>query len=90
LFGTFGGLDFNDNPLICGGWYVQECFSWSGSEWQVSSPLNEKRGYASSCSSPFPKESHKMLVAGGSNQFIGLHLSQYYSNSIKFISTVSF
>jgi hypothetical protein len=78
LTGAFGGLDFNNNPLICGGASHQECFSWSGLDWQVASPLNEKRGYASSCPSPYPKESHKMIVAGGSHKFAGDHLSKCY------------
>ena len=62
---AIGGLEFNDNPVICGGVYTQECFSLQDSAWQVYEPLTEKRAYASSCPSPFPKESHKLLVAGG-------------------------
>jgi len=66
---AIGGLDFNDNPVICGGYtspnYKRECFTWLDSAWQVYEPLIGKRGFASSCPSPFPKESHKLLVAGG-------------------------
>jgi len=68
--GAISGLDFNDNPVICGGYgnrYKQECFSWSDSSWQVSSPLTQKRRYASSCPSPFPEESYKLMVVGGSD-----------------------
>jgi hypothetical protein len=33
-----GGLEFNENPIICGGAYKQECFSWQDSTWQVYEP----------------------------------------------------
>ena len=66
--GPIGGLELDNNPVICGGFDSsgmpkQDCFSWKDSE---------KRGYASSCPSPFPKESHKLLVAGG-NDGTGQH-----------------
>lgn len=71
-YGAIGGLDFNDNPLICGGLESndikdskQDCFSWRDSAWQVFSPLTEQRYYSAWYPSPFPKESHKLLVAGG-------------------------
>jgi hypothetical protein len=64
-YAAIGGLEFNDNPVICGGVYKQECFSWQDSTWQVYEPLIGKRGFTSFCPSPFPKESHKLLVAGG-------------------------
>ena len=68
---AIGGLEFNDNPVICGGFTYpetkKECFSWLDSTWQVFKPLTQKRYYASSCPSPFPRASHKLLVAGGND-----------------------
>jgi len=64
-YGAISGLDFNDNPVICGGAYTQECLSWQDSIWQNYEPLIEKRYQASSCPSPYPKESHQLFVAGG-------------------------
>lgn len=63
--GAIGGLDFSDSPVICGGGYKQECFSWQDSAWQIFDSLIQKRYHASVCLSPFPKESHKLLVTGG-------------------------
>ena len=61
-----------DNPVICGGSeslssdeYKQECFSWRDSTWQVFFPLTEERYYSAWCPSPFPNESHRLLVVGG-------------------------
>ena len=65
-FAPFGGLEFNDNPFICGG-YSNDCFHWQDSALQVFEPLNEMRSFAASCSSPFHKESHKLIVAGGTD-----------------------
>jgi hypothetical protein len=66
--GEMGGLEFSNNPLICGGYQQNKCFSWKDSAWQVFPSLTEARSLASSCPSPFHKESHKLLVAGGSNE----------------------
>ncbi len=69
--GAIGGLAFNNNPLICGGYktdgIAEDCFSWQNSGWQVFEPLTEKKVFASSCPSPFPNETHKLLLAGGRN-----------------------
>jgi hypothetical protein len=69
LVGAIGGLEFSDNPFICGGCvlseYKQNCFALQNSAWEVFYPLTEKRCFASSCPSPFPQKSHKLLVAGG-------------------------
>ncbi len=71
---AIGGLEFNNNPFICGGYFKKyyflddpqyKCLSWSNSAWQDFSHLTEERKYASSCPSPFFKDSHKLLVAGG-------------------------
>jgi len=37
-YGAISGLDFNDNPVICGGAYTQECLSWQDSIWQNYEP----------------------------------------------------
>ncbi len=66
--GAIGGLEFDDNPVICGGAYKQECFSWRDSAWQVFHPLNSPRYNAASCLSPYAEKSHKLFVVGGSDQ----------------------
>jgi hypothetical protein len=65
-----GGLEFNDNPIICGGRrsydnYTRECYSWRESAWEKSFSFSLRTGQAAFCQSPFPKESHKLIVAGG-------------------------
>jgi hypothetical protein len=66
---SIGGLDFDDNPLICSGFEhfdtPQECFTWRNSSWQNSSSLIVGRGYSAWSPSPFPNETHKIITAGG-------------------------
>jgi len=65
--GVIGGLGFDDVPLICGGSVNQQnCYSLKKSAWSdASKPLTEKRLFASSCPSPFPKKPNKQIVVGG-------------------------
>lgn len=77
MSGAIGGLDFNDDPLICGGGDEPKCFTWRNSSWQISSPLNQKRYFPSTYTSPFPKESHKLMVAGGEDKLFGKFLFLY-------------
>ena len=65
-----GGLEFNNNPLICGGYnekyeYQRECFSWRESVWQKLKSLPLKTAHAAFCQSPYPQETHKLIMAGG-------------------------
>ncbi len=64
-----GSLDFDDNPMLCAGYEFldakEDCFSWRDSSWQPTSSLVGSRGYSAWSPSPFPKESHKLIVAGG-------------------------
>jgi hypothetical protein len=65
-----GGLEFNDNPIICGGLLsngnsTRDCYSWRESAWERSASLYRSTGEGAFCQSPFPKESHKLLIAGG-------------------------
>ena len=69
---SIGGLDFNDNPMLCAGYEFldakEDCFTWKDSSWQTFSSLVVGRGNSAWCPSPFPKESHKLIVAGGFNK----------------------
>jgi hypothetical protein len=74
LWGSFGGLGFQDKPLICGGEdsktrFSRECFSWEGNGWIYSSSLNTDRYHAAVLPSPYQTENQKLLVTGGINDF---------------------
>ncbi len=78
-YAAIGGLEFNNNPAICGGRrsynnYSRECFSWRDSSWEKISSLPLRTGYAAFCQSPYPMESHKLIIAGGIGADIGKHL----------------
>jgi hypothetical protein len=69
---SIGGLDFDDNPLICSGYEFldtpQDCLTWRDSSWQNSSSLIAGRGISAWCPTPFPNETHKIIAAGGINK----------------------
>jgi hypothetical protein len=72
LEGSFGGLGFNDTPMICGGRnknrrFSNKCFSLEGSEWINSSSLNTDRYYAAVLPSPYPSYDQKLFVTGPRN-----------------------
>jgi N-acetylneuraminic acid mutarotase len=70
LFGSFGGLGFQDKPLICGGCYElknvsNKCFSLEGNGWIYSSSLNRGKCFAAVSPSPYPSSNRKLFVTGG-------------------------
>jgi hypothetical protein len=81
LHGAFGGLGFQDEPIICGGkreeledkgqrlefpfYYLNKCFSLKGNEWTPSPSLNTQRNDAAVSPSPYPSKSQKLFVTGG-------------------------
>ena len=89
---SIGGLDFNDNPMLCAGMEFLDakgdCFTWKDSSWQAYSSLVVGRGYSAWCPSPFPKESHRLIVAGGSNKtsiFSATFELQFYDENNKLL-----
>jgi hypothetical protein len=68
LYGSIGGLGYQDTPLICGGrnydgYHSRGCYSLEGNEWTRWSYLNSARAWAAVSTSPFP--SRKLIVTGG-------------------------
>ena len=53
------GLD--NEPLICGGRGLKECYSYVNKEWVVSSVLNEERESAAMSRTP----SKELIITGG-------------------------
>ena len=73
-YGSFGGLEFQDRPVICGGFdmthlrYSLKCYSLESKEWIPSVELNRFRVFTDCCSSsPFPSKTEKLFVIGGHN-----------------------
>ncbi len=69
-WGSFGGLGFQDKPLICGGYnsspkYSNKCFSLEGNEWINSSSLNTVLYQAAVSPSPYPSNDQKLFVTSG-------------------------
>ena len=64
-----GGLGFENEPLVCTGnkaeTYSNDCYAYHEGSWTLSDKVNEVRGYAAVSGSPYPKETHRFLVAGG-------------------------
>ena len=69
--GVVGGLGFENEPLVCTGYkaetYFNDCYAYQEGSWILSDKVNEVRGYAAVSGSPYPKETHRLLVAGGKN-----------------------
>jgi hypothetical protein len=70
LEGSFGGLGFQEKPIICGGRDEDrkdsnKCFSLEGNEWINSSILNAGKSYLASSPSPYPTNDQKLFVTGG-------------------------
>ena len=72
LYGSFGGLGFQDKPIMCGGrndhnTYFKKCFYLEENEWTFAPRLNSPRLVAAVSSSPYPSKSQKLFVTGGRN-----------------------
>jgi hypothetical protein len=69
--GVVGGLGFENEPLVCTGnkaeTYFNDCYAYHEGNWTLSDKVNEVRGYAAVSESPYPKETHRLLLSGGSN-----------------------
>ena len=70
--GPIGGLKFNRNPIICGGYLetfeqseISECYTYEDGFWSSSPSLTSPRAWAAATPSPFPKEAHSLFVTGG-------------------------
>jgi hypothetical protein len=73
LQGSFGGIGFHDQPIICGGtdsnWtFSNKCFSLEGNKWTPSPSLNIARVWAAASPSPYPSKSQKLFVTGGTDE----------------------
>jgi N-acetylneuraminic acid mutarotase len=73
LEGSFGGLGFQDKPLICGGSCrnyndSNKCFSLEGNEWINSSSFNSGKCFAAVSPSPYPSSNQKLFVTGGTTK----------------------
>jgi hypothetical protein len=67
LRGSFGGLGFQDKPMICGGYnssakYSDKCFSLEGNEWINSSSFITVLYQAAVSPSPYPSSDQKLFV----------------------------
>jgi hypothetical protein len=70
LSGSFGGLGFQDKPVICGGTDVENmisnnCYYLEGNKWTFSPSMNRARAFAAISPSPYPSKSQKNFVTGG-------------------------
>jgi Galactose oxidase, central domain len=67
--GAIGGLNFNEEPIICGGsagyTLYKSCWIYKSGAWTTSTPLTIERNFASYTDSPFPGQ--KLFVIGGRN-----------------------
>jgi hypothetical protein len=64
--GSFGGLGFDNQPMICDGDKVnKKCFSLEGTKWVYSQSLKTARYLVGISSSPYPSKSQKFFVTGG-------------------------
>ncbi len=81
VLGAFGGLGYEDNPIICGGsdtstYYSNKCYSFNVSEWIPSPNMMSAKAYAAVSVSPNRTTLAKLFVTGGLN-------SSYYLNTIE-------
>jgi hypothetical protein len=71
VFGSFGGLGFEEKPLVCGGrsngYYINECYTLKDNVWIQSADFKTKINGAAISPSPYPLTSHKLLATGGFN-----------------------
>ena len=79
--GAFGGLVFNDWPLICGGNVLasvsKECFIYENGAWNQFHDLNEARTFAASVTlDSSTKSSKSIFVLGGGNTVADLNTAE--------------
>ncbi len=70
IVGSVGGLYFQEQPYICGGFVneeVNDCNYFENGEWKTAPPLSTARFLPAILASPYPKEMFKLFVTGGSN-----------------------
>ncbi len=70
LGGAFGGIGFNNKPIICSGrvnqfLYSRKCYSLEGDQWTPSGRTRTPRGYAAVSQSPYQSKSKMFFVTGG-------------------------
>jgi hypothetical protein len=66
--GSFGGLGFQDQPMICGGYDSNKCYTLVENEWTPSPSLKTARYLAAVSKPPYSSKPQKLFVTGGSNQ----------------------
>ncbi len=80
--GPIGGLDFLDNPLVCGGagqhvtTFYSECFSYKQNQWVASYEMNTEKAYSAVSLSPYPDKLSKLFVTGGYNSHTGPKMAE--------------
>lgn len=79
--GSIGGLDFSNNPLICGGKerpfaYYSDCFSYKQNQWVASKKMNVARAYSTVSPSPYPDKPSKLFITGGINENEGPKMAE--------------
>ena len=71
VFASFGGLGFEEKPLVCGGYfnggYTNKCYTLKDNVWIPSADFKINISDAAISTSPYPLSSHKLLVTGGYN-----------------------
>jgi len=72
LEGAFGGLGFQDKPIICGGYNnypkysnLKECYSLEDNGWTSAPGLNTEKVWAAVSPSPYPSGDQRFFVTGG-------------------------
>jgi hypothetical protein len=73
LDGAFGGLSFQEKPMICGGLkyinfklsYSNECYLLEENGWNSSPSLNTAKAWAAVSPSPYPSGDQRFFVTGG-------------------------
>jgi len=70
IVGSVGGLYFQEQPYICGGFVkeeVNDCNYFENGEWKPAHSLSTARFYPAISASPYPRETNKLFVTGGFN-----------------------
>ena len=63
--GASGELDYNGNPIVCGGYSVtNKCKTFINGQWASRGPLNAARSFSSIIKSPFLNDSVSLFLTG--------------------------
>jgi len=68
--GAVGGITFNNEPLICGGFpYNKDCYVLQDNAWKGFGLMHEIRKEAAIAESPYSSKGRSLFVTGGENEF---------------------